>query len=160
MDNGFMEECIAAGKEHRRQTRKCTPSCNQKLVDSKPPPRYLYEKDFDLDNSKDKSKPNHQRQVDDYELVTIGDVEEVKRRKTVKNYEKQGVYADQMSSNLLDIESPYKSKHKSNQVKNNQSSHIKEIGENGKNLSNISFAHKNEVLIKEGIEETRGMYNE
>ena len=62
-----------------------------------------------------------------------------------------------MSSNLLDIKSPYKSKHKSNQVKNNQSLHIKEIGESGKNLSNISFAHKNEVSIKEGIEETRGM---
>ena len=155
-----MEECIAAGKEHRRQTRKCTPSCNQKLIDSKPPPRYLYEKDFTLDKSKDNSKPNHQRQIDDYELVTIGDVEEVKRRKSVKNNEKQEDYEHQMTSNLLDIESKHKSEQKSNKGKNYQSSHIKEIGESGKNLSNISFTHRNEVLIKDGIEETRGMYKE
>ena len=157
MDNGFMEECIVAGKEHRRQTRKCTPSCNQKLIDSKPPPRYLYEKDFAVDKSKDNSKPNHQRQIDDYELVTIGDVEEVKRRKSVKNNEKQEDYEHQMTSNLLDIESQYKSKQKSNQGKNYQSSHIKETGESGKNLSNISFTQRNKVLIKDRIEETRGM---
>ena len=160
MDNGFMEECIAAGKEHRRQTRKCTPSCNQKLIDSKPPPRYLYEKDFTLDKSKDNSKLTHQHQIDDYELVTIGDVEEVKRRKSVKNNEKQEDHEHQMTSNLLDIESKYKSEQKSNQEKNYQSSHIKEIGESGKNLSKISFTHRNKILMKDGIEETRGMYKE
>merc|ERR1711894_523033 len=33
LDNGYMEECIAAGKEHKRQTRKCTPSCKQAFLD-------------------------------------------------------------------------------------------------------------------------------
>ena len=129
LDNGFMEECIAAGKEHKRQTRKCTPSCNQKFMDSKPPPKYLYEKDLFIKKNEHEIKVKHHiSQSDDYELVTIGDVEEIKRRKSQKN----------------------------SQAVHNHNSHIKEVGGTPKNLSNLSFARQNEVLTKVRVENTQG----
>ena len=79
-----MEECIAAGKEHKRQTKKCTPSCKQSFINSRPP-RYLYDNtsfgNKKLSTTKEKSGQKHQSSnSEDYELVTGGEVEEVKRR--------------------------------------------------------------------------------
>ena len=90
LDNGFMEECIAAGKEHQRQTRKCTPSCKQSILKSRPP-KYLYDNTFDKKNKlkNEKRFQQHQSKSEDYEVVTNGDVEEVKRR-SKKTLFKQG----------------------------------------------------------------------
>ena len=81
LDNGYMEECIAAGKEHKRQTRKCTPSCKQSFLDAKPP-KYLYDDNAVVSMTPKVNKLANiiQRKSEDYELVTNGDVEEVKRR--------------------------------------------------------------------------------
>ena len=84
LDNGFMEECIAAGKEHKRQTKKCTPSCKQSFINSRPP-RYLYDNtsfgNKKIITTKEKSGQKDQSSnSEDYELVTGGEVEEVKRR--------------------------------------------------------------------------------
>ena len=84
LDNGFMEECIAGGKEHKRQTKKCTPSCKQSFINSRPP-RYLYDNtsfgNKKILTTKEKSGQKDQSSnSEDYELVTGGEVEEVKRR--------------------------------------------------------------------------------
>ena len=84
LDNGFMEECIAGGKEHKRQTKKCTPSCKQSFINSRPP-RYLYDNtsfgNKKVLTTKEKSGQKDQSSnSEDYELVTGGEVEEVKRR--------------------------------------------------------------------------------
>ena len=154
-----MEECIAAGKEHKRQTRKCTPSCIEKFIDSKPPPRYLYEKDFIVEKQKDREETKqHSVRSEDYELVTIGDVEEVKRRRVQKSHWKQeGVDKDQKTSHLLNIDSQDVSRHKPNQVLHNHNSHIKEHDQTRKNLTNISFEHKNDLLMKVGNDKTHGI---
>ena len=85
LDNGFMEECIAAGKEHKRQTKKCTPSCKQSFINSRPP-RYLYDntsfgnKKILATKKKSGQQQDQSSNSEDYELVTGGEVEEVKRR--------------------------------------------------------------------------------
>ena len=98
LDNGFMEECIAAGKEHKRQTKKCTPSCKQSFINSRPP-RYLYDNtSFGnkkiLATKKKSGQKDQSSNSEDYELVTGGEVEEVKRRSkkivSEKHIKKQG----------------------------------------------------------------------
>ena len=165
MDNGFMEECITAGKEHKRQTRKCTPPCRKPFVDSKPPPRYLYEKDFVPEKSIDVTKLHHHSvQSEDYELVTSGDVEELKRRRYQKHHgTKGGEMNDKISHSANEIISKTKldnkSKGRSNQVIHNHSSHINEIGESQKNYSDMSFTQMKDIRLKVGIEKTRGRFN-
>ena len=159
MDNGLMEECIAAGKEHKRQTRKCTPSCIEKFVDSKPPPRYLYEKSFIVEKEKNREKTKqHLMRSEDYELVTIGDVEEVKRRRIQKsNWKHEDDTKDQKTSHSLNINSQDVSRQKPNQILHTHNSHIKEHDQTRRNLTKISIAHKNDLPMKDGKDKTQGM---
>ena len=162
MDNGFMEECINAGKEHKRQTKKCTPPCRKTFKDPNPPPRYLYEKDFVPEKTKDVTKLHHHSiQSEDYELVTSGDVEELQRRRSKKYYGVKGDTVDDKTSHLSNevisnTKLHNKSRGRSNQVIHNHSSHINEIGESRKNLSDMSLTKMQDIRTKVGIEKPRG----
>jgi hypothetical protein len=147
-----MEECIAAGKEHKRQTRKCTPSCKQSLTDSRPP-KYLYDNDFDkgITPTKEKSYQHHLPKSEDYELVTSGDVEEVKRR-FKKNYLNKDKTA--FNNELIVNPKSQKAPKRSNHVMHvNHTPHIKTIDDSSEDLSNVSFPDMTDISSKLHINE-------
>ena len=149
LDNGFMEECIAAGKEHKRQTRKCTPSCKQSLADSRPP-KYLYDNDFDkrISPTKEKSYQRHLPMSEDYELVTSGDVEEVKRRFKNNYMDNDKTTKDKLAHNnelIINSKSKKAQERSIHVMRVNHAPHIKTTDDLSEDLSNISFPDMTEV---------------
>ena len=145
LDNGFMEECIAAGKEHQRQTRKCTPSCKQSLWKSKPP-KYLYDKSFDNNNAE--TKKYHQRQLEDYEVITNGDVEEVKRRSKKTPFKQVELKQDadfDRSNRLINTEEQKAAKKSNDLVQFNRKQKVKMVDESDDNFINVSLSNMRSI---------------
>ena len=149
LDNGFMEECIAAGKEHKRQTRKCTPSCKQAFIDARPP-KYLYDESSDKSTTPKKNSLHkyHPQKSEDYELVTNGDVEDIKRRSRKVFPEKNETKQDKISRHneaTINSKTQNISERYNHVLHANKSQNIKKSNNSPKDLFNIALPDMREV---------------
>ena len=148
LDNGFMEDCIAAGKEHQRQTRKCTPSCKKQLQSR--PPKYLYDRHSDKNKLAKKQTwyKKDDRGSEDYEVVTNGDVEKTRKRskkmnsKTSKSIANKKIY---QNVKILDVKG-----NKENDPNNNNKGSRPKLG-NGRSPWSIKTENNNGIVYGKNV---------
>ena len=148
LDNGFMEDCIAAGKEHQRQTRKCTPSCKQRLQSR--PPKYLYDRHSDKIKLAKKQTwhKKDDRVSEDYEVVTNGDVEKTRKRSKKMHMETSKSIANKkihQNVKILDVKG-----NKDNYPDNNNKGSLPNLS-NGKSTWSTKTDNKNGIFYGKNI---------